>query len=530
MKFKHILAGALVSCALSMHAQTPADNPITKAMMEVYRQELEADPTNYEVYFRRANEYYNLSQYLRALSDINDAIKHTPATDTDMLFQEHTLRANIYLMTDHAEDALNDLIRACQLDPTSLTSIYLKADTEYKLGKYSDAKADFGRLQRADPRNLEALFGLAKVAVKENNLGLANEYVDRAIAFEPSNSVAYLQRANVRQLMGNNTGAVDDLIIAISIDKDNSVALQRLVALSNDDYNAVITGLTSAMQQAPSVGMFVYLRAVIAMSHYRYKSAIDDFHFIIDENLYNYHGIYGSLAECYYGLGRYQEALTEVNQAMSMTTDNGQYYIIRAKIRRAMGDFDRALESASAGLEKMPTSPAAMVEKGLSLSSLKKYTDASSLLGEAIMDEPDNVLYYLMRGKILNDNLKEAGAARQQYQRALDLDLPDDAVKSFKGFVDLKLGNNANAISWIESILSNVKDIDGSVNYYAACLYAQIGNKLKAFDCMERSLENGYADYYNWTLNDDSVVSVAPIRTEKEFTDLLQRYNYLFNE
>ncbi|MDE6448760.1 MAG: hypothetical protein K2L41_01610, partial [Muribaculaceae bacterium] len=149
---------------------------------------------------------------------------------------------------------------------------------------------------------------------------------------------------------------------------------------------------------------------------------------------------------------------------------------------------------------------------------------------DIIMDEPDNALYYLMRGKILNDNLKEAGAARQQYQRALDLDLPDDAVKSFKGFVDLRLGNKANAISWIESILSNVKDTDGSINYYAACLYAQIGNKLKALDCMERSLENGYADYYNWTLNDDSVVSVTPIRTEKEFTDLLQRYNYLFNE
>ncbi len=529
MKIKYIFASTLLACSLSSFAQTPADNPITKAMMEVYQQELEADPQNYEVYFRRANEYYNLSQYLRALSDVNEAIKYTPATDTDLLFQEHTLRANIYLMTDKAEEALADLTRACQLDPTSLTSIYLKANTEYELGHYADAKADFAKLQRADQRNLEALFGLAKIAVKENNLGLANEYVDRAIAFEPSNSVAYLQRANVRQLMGNNTGAVDDLIVAISIDKDNSVALSRLVAMSNDDYNAVITGLTSAMQQAPAVGMFVYLRAVIAMSHYRYKAAIDDFHMIIDENLYNYHGIYGSLAQCYYGLGKYQEALTEINQAMSMTTDNGAYYITRAKIRRAMGDYDRALESATSALDKLPSSPAAMVEKGLCFKSLKQYSDASSLFGEAIMDEPDNALNYLLRANLLTNNLKETGAARNLYQRVIDLDYPDNVVKSFKGFAMLALSRKADAISWIESILTDVKDIDGSLNYYAACLYAQMDNKTKAFECMERSLENGYADYYNWTLNDDSSVSVAPLRNEPQFKALLDRYNYLFN-
>ncbi len=146
------------------------------------------------------------------------------------------------------------------------------------------------------------------------------------------------------------------------------------------------------------------------------------------------------------------------------------------------------------------------------------------------MDEPDNASYYLMRARIQNDNLKESGAARQLYQRVADLDLPDDAVTGLRGFAEFELGNKANAISWIESILSGSKDADGSINYHAACLYAQLGNTVKALDCMERSLENGYANYYNWTQYDDSAVSVAPIRTDKAFKDLLQRYSYLFNE
>ena len=60
MKFKYILASALMSVSLTSLAQSKVENPITKAMMEFYKQEFDAEPRNYEVYLRRANEYYNL--------------------------------------------------------------------------------------------------------------------------------------------------------------------------------------------------------------------------------------------------------------------------------------------------------------------------------------------------------------------------------------------------------------------------------------------------------------------------------------
>lgn len=531
MKIRYFITAALIATGASYAcSQSIVENPITKAMMGVYAQELEENPENYEIYFRRANEYYNLNQYLRALSDIDNALKYTPDTETDLLFQEYTLRANIYLMNDRKEDALIDLEKACFLDPTSYTTLFLKANTEYELGKYSDAKADYSKLQRYDQHMIEPLFGLARIAVKENNLGLANEYVDRAVSFASADSEVYMRRADVRKLMGNNTGAVDDLIIAISIDKDNTRALAELVAMSNNDYNAVITGLTSAIQQAPSVGMFVYLRAIISMSHYRYTAAINDFHQIIDENLYNYAGIYGSLAECYYGIGKYQESLTEINQALSMTADNGQYYITRAQIRRAMGDTEKALESATAAVEKLPGSVKAIVEKGLCEVSAENYEEASNLFGEVIMDAPDNAYNYLLRAEVMRSHLKQTAQAGKLYQRVIDLDFDELNVKSFKGFALLMLGKKADAVAWMDNILANVKDVDGSLHYYAACLYSQMDNSELALSCMETSLENGYADYTNWMKTDDCVVSVVKLRSDKRFTDLLARYDYLFKD
>lgn len=528
MRLRNLLLSVFITATGTTLAQSAVENPITKAMLEVYQQELNTNPQNYEIYFRRANEYYNLNQYLRALSDIDNAIKYTPATETDLLFQEYSLRASIYQMTDRLKEALADLNEAFRLDPTSYTILYLKANVEFELGDYQEAKKDYQKLQRYDQRSLEALIGLARIAIKENNLGLANDYIDQAVALSPAQSEVYVRRANVRSLMGNNNGAVEDLLVAISIDKDNTAAIGELVNISNRDYNAVILGLSNAIQQAPQVGMFYYMRAIIAMSHYHYLAAIADFNTIIDQNLYNYHGIYGSLADCYFALGQYQQALNEVNQALSMTPDNGMYYITRAKIRRAMDDNEKALESATTAVEKLPGNLQAIVEKGLCETASKNYDDASALFGEAVMDAPDNAYYYVLRAWVLDKYLNQTSGANGLYKRMLDLDYPTDNIKSLRGFALIALDRRPDAIAWIENILENVKDVDGSVHYYATCLFAHLGMTDRAIDCMETALELGYANYYDWTRNDTAGIDVAPIRSDARFNSLLARFDYLF--
>ncbi|MDE6490317.1 MAG: tetratricopeptide repeat protein [Muribaculaceae bacterium] len=504
---------------------------MTRAVMEAYSEMIRENPKDYEAYLRRAGEYYRHNEYLRALDDVNKAILYTPSAETDMRFQAHTLRAGIYEMSHRYRQALDDLNQALELDPLSYPALYQRANVRFELGQYSDAKADYTRLQRFNARSQEALFGLARVAVKENNIGLANEYIEQAVALTPSQSEAYIRRASVKSLMNDYNGAVDDLLLALSTDGNNTKAISEIVSLANSNYAAVINGLTNAIRQAPRAGMFYYLRGTIAASHHHYVAAIADYEFIINEHLYNYAGIYASLAECHYALGNYEKASANIDTAISDYKDEGEhknYYVIRSKILRATNDLARAESSVEKALLNDPAYTPALVEKALVLTGQKKAQEASDLLGEASINDPFDPSFYMLRAWVLNDFMNQQNSARKFYTRIADLDIDTDQVTSLYGFALLFSGKTAEATRWMEKCLSE-PDYDGRNNYYGSCFYAWAGKPDKALDCMEKSLQNGYANYYNWTVNTDGRLNVAPLRDTERFQKLMSQYEGIFS-
>lgn len=528
MRLNRVIISLIVAgCSFTSMAQGRGmDKPMTQAVMRVYQRQLEADPQDYDTYFRRANEYYRHSMYDKALSDIDNAIKYTPKSNKDLRFQEYTLRANIYSMQGRNAEALADLTEALKLDGTSYVTIYQKANIDFELGNYATAKAGYSKLRRLNNRSQEALFGLARVAVKENNIGMANDYIEQAVAMDPSNADAYVRRASVYQLMGNTSAAVDDLILAISTDQRNSKALQELVALSDTDYGTVISGLSSAIRQAPRVGMFYYLRASIAQSHHRYPSAINDYNKIIADRLYDYAGIYGSRAECYLALGNLNEALHDIDYAIDSTLNSRDFYLTKSKIKRAMNAVEGALDAAESAIAKDEDYMPSKVAKALALADTGSYQEAYDILGEVVFNNGQTPYNFMIRGWIGEKYLNDPEAS-SNYTRALNVEMDRDNVKSLRGFALLQLGRTAEARQWMESVLSQ-PDGDGTLNYYGACFYAQAGDKDAALACMEKALENGYANYHDWTLANDATINVAPIRDDARFDALLKQYARIF--
>lgn len=529
------MAGAICAAAVlspvTTSAQSDIQNPMTQAVLKVYEEELRENPQDYNIYLSRADEYYRHSEYIRALADVDKALQYAPASEEDVRLRAYVLRAGIYNETRRSEQALSDLRSAAAIAPDSYSVIYQKANTEYTLGQYADAKLDFQRLQRLNTRAPEPYIGLARIAVKENNLGIANEMLASAVNLDPNNAEIYVRRASVRKLMGDHNGAVDDLILALSSDNKHTKALNELVDYGNTNYAATMNGLTSAISQAPTVGMFRYIRAVIAQAHYNYLAAIDDYRYIIDENLYKYHGLHASLAECRFALGDYTQALDDIDYALGMTRNVASYYVLRSRILRALDRTDQAVEAAAKGLAIDRNSCLALAEMALCYVAKENYDEASALLAEATLTDAEAPQYYLLRGWVMATFQDKAKQAEGQYEKVTDMDhFYMDNVRSLRGFALLFLGNDSQATRWMDNILDTVTDSDGLLHYYGACFFARSGNTERAMRCAEESLKLGYANYHDWADNTDGLVNVAPLRDDLRFLNLLHRHRHIFGK
>ncbi len=135
---------------------------------------------------------------------------------------------------------------------------------------------------------------------------------------------------------------------------------------------------------------------------------------------------------------------------------------------------------------------------------------------------------YMLRAWVIADGLGKSGNALPIYKRVLELDMDPDKPASLHGFALLFTGKHAEAIKWADMIVRDNNDTDGSINYLAACLYAQAEETDKAFDCLETALNKGYSNKYQYTICDDARINLSPLRKDKRFTTTLANYSYIF--
>lgn len=551
---KKFLTAAVVAASISSMAaqgQQSIDNPMTQAMLDVYAKELEANPKDADIYFRRANEYYKFNQYLRALADVDKTLEYAPAGNRDLKFQAYMLRADIYQMLDKHREALADFSEALKLDPTSFMALYQKANEEYALGDYSAAKADYTRLRSTNPRSVEALTGLARVAVKENDLGRASEYMDGAVEMMSADSDIYIRRASVRRMQGNNTGAVEDLLMAISID-NNTRAFQELIDMANVDYPAVISAISTSISYAPQQGMLYYIRGFIAQAHDHYASALADYRKLIDQNMYEYAGLYNSMAQCQLALCRYPQAIDNIDHAISMDGGkNGEFYATKARILYAQGKNSEAMDALKQASLRGYSSTNVDELQALVDYAAGDFEKANDIYAAMIVDHPEVMRNYIYRAWVLADGLKQPANAQTLYNRVVSMTADSDngekassplsAVQSYRGFALLFSGDRQGALEWAKGLYSDYRDTDGYLNFVLACLYAQasvadpsISSSEKydltasAIKSLERALQLGYGNLYEITKADTGRVSLAPLRNDSHFNALIARYAHLF--
>ena len=131
-------------------------------------------------------------------------------------------------------DSLETLSASLKKDPDNIDLRLRKAEADIQLERWDYALAEYGRILRADERNLAALFFRAYVHEKQKHYDLAKVVYDAFLAIDPVHLEAHLGLAHVLQKMGRKSDTLDELNRIVQMFPDSADAYAARAAYETE--------------------------------------------------------------------------------------------------------------------------------------------------------------------------------------------------------------------------------------------------------------------------------------------------------
>ena len=534
MKMKRILwAAVLALCVIQLSAQTADDDErvrrrIQTAVMEVYDKAVAQNPNDYDTRFARANQLYLNGDYQKALDDANIVLSQLPGKEKEMQFDTHMLKARALAGMGKYEDEVEALQAAAAINPRSMALIDLMGKACFNLGDMDAAEQNFKNILRDTPMNYDAHYWLARVEVARNNFGKAYEYCDKAVNLFTANPQVYLNRADILMRSQQYEQAAQDMVSALSVGNDEGKAMRALIDMSDEHYTEVMNVLASSSDQAPRVGMFHYVRAIIGMRQNHYGQALWSLNRIIDNQLYDYHSIYYNQAQCLFELGKYDQALTAIDKAIAMLDEQDPaYYILKARCEQNLKQTNAAQATLDQALKLSANNQDVLLAQAQLLTDLRADQKALDKLATLLSANSKNAEALLLKGWIQKYRQNNPTAAAKTFEQVLNC---GSGMSSLRGFALHELGRADEARQWANQIIQDNKIIGGQSYVIASALLSCIGDfnagdKDKSLDYLRSALANGYGSVHELMNNETPYVNLKLVRRYPNFLTIIDQNN-----
>ncbi len=356
----------------------------------------------------------------------------------------------VALSFEDKEKALEEVGRALQLDPQFWEARYARGVLSQRLGRNQDAIKDLAACSGRDPANVPMQEELARALLGAGQAERAAAILKKAIAAAPGNRTLYFHYSRALRALGR----VDEMTEAIAKfeqlggGKENvspRPGVLDFLSLSPADQQArYLDNLRNAVQQRPTDDELKLrlIEALLARDDTREAAPLLD-------------GLRKSsrdsrvLARCARLLvdaERYEEAVPFIDRALELGSApsavhldramaylqtagaakalaaldaipregrSGDYYLLRAQILDALGDFDRAVESLNQALGSAPSRADLYLQACAFLMKHKNYPEGLELLKQAERHVPGSPELQLARAIILEMSNRTAEATRQ---------------------------------------------------------------------------------------------------------------------
>lgn len=351
------------------------------------------------------------------------------------------------------EMALTYLNTIISVQPENTDVLLLKGLLLAKLGKEDLAAGQFKELIDSDPNQHEALAGYANLLLHSDPAS-ALEFYDKAIALAPDVSDYHIGRARALELLELDAQAIKEYRKAIELDMTNARAYARLAALLTDKKPREAADLYSkAIGIMPDNAFYYAAKGELLMglpncmdeaiscfvSASRYDPANVKLHFLLGrlleekgdnaeaaEHLKQAVALDKTDPDAFYRLARLlfsaepEVALLHINSAISLDSQNGDYYYFKSKVLNALGHDRSALEQLRESLRADTKNAEALKEISMLLSEGSPKI-ALMYIDRAIDIASNNQEYLCQRASLLLD-MGQPQKASAQFSAVLKLD------------------------------------------------------------------------------------------------------------
>ena len=450
-------------------------------------QAIELNGENSQFYFLRARINYHLGSHLKqALADINRAIELN-----DKSPKLYYLRSNINRDLNKPEEALKDINQAIEANNKEPEFYYGRARIRFELGQYEEALKDINQAIKLNSRFAKLYYLRSNINRDLNRPEKALADINRAIKLDGENPIWYSMRARIKHHLGQYEEALSDTTEGVTLD-DEFPHFYYIEAKIQLQLNRFYEASASIDQAAELDGEFSDLyydqnlryiqsradRHEEALAHiYRYSvieenlysredsnikrileiqaQAVADVNRAVESGLTDAHIFYLTRAVLKMSLGRYEEALEDINQVVVLDSENPESYFIQAGIYYALDNNEGFLNSIKKAVKLDNENP----ESYWLWSRVDRFERALNWINELERDvqldgqDMDYHFYSIMA--ILKMRLNRNEEALDDINQAIELNPLDTDLYHVRSNIYLNLGRHQEALDDIEVAVNN---------------------------------------------------------------------------
>lgn len=311
--------------------------------LTMLRRATENDPTQVEAYLliARLNLLPNGDQ-----DEIRDVTTKAIGLLEDDPEQRSKLLVLRALVRETDAEKLADLDAALEADPTNGEALQARAAVRMQAGDVDGAVKDLQNVLARDPSNQAIAQAAVQQLVELNRAGDALDLLSKTIEAKPSEAL-YRLRAILYRMEGKEDEALADLNKALAMQPKDPVALlQRAeIAIFGGDIRGAKRDLKAASEIAPQIAnatQAIYVRCLIANEEGRTADAINDMKTLVSREPDNLARRF-QLANLYQVDERPRKAIETLTQILEIDPGNSLALRSRGDALLAVGDHAAAI-------------------------------------------------------------------------------------------------------------------------------------------------------------------------------------------